>query len=305
MSAGIYIAASMAIVGGVLGSYVGVHLMDCMARPFERRRQINLATTREATHSVRMKTVDQLFPKKKYQVKEKENGPIKEAVADEEKGTATFVATAASINKNKKDVIVAAGRGSPEEDTSSALKKDQEGTAGDDDSKKKKVAATDDGDDDDHEEDIAASPAPTVNEEEDLGEVCAICLEPFQRDEMVMEGLECHHEYHRTCMMEWLHKHNDCPVCRERMWTREAFVAAKKKVFKENPALLKTEMAAAQAVEETMEAAAAVVAVEDGDDTSDGNDGADGVNKEDYDEENPNTTTATTTSSSPSASNVL
>ena len=45
-------------------------------------------------------------------------------------------------------------------------------------------------------------------------------------------------------MMEWLKQHNDCPVCRKSMWTREAFVDAKKQVFKENPGTLEMELAA-------------------------------------------------------------
>lgn len=287
MSAGIYVVASMTIVGGVLGTLVGVYLMDCIAKPFERRRQINLAATREATHSVRMKTLNQLFPEKKYQVEEKEDDPTKEAVAqpDEEKGIVDSVAT--QNKKIKKDVTAEAP------DQESNFSEEEQKETGNDKNKKEVVVDSDEGD----TKDINASP-PTVDEEEDLGEVCAICLERFQQDEMVMEGLECHHEYHRTCMMEWLHKHNDCPVCRERMWTREAFVMAKKKVLRDNPALLKTEMAAAQAVEETMETAAAEV----GGDDNYGNDVADdSVNDEEHDEENPNTTTTT----SPSPSTIL
>jgi hypothetical protein len=69
-----------------------------------------------------------------------------------------------------------------------------------------------------------------------------------------MEGIECHHEYHRFCLMEWLNqKHDDCPICRQRMWTRDAFIEAKKKVFLENPRALELELAASAAVEALIE----------------------------------------------------
>ena len=68
-----------------------------------------------------------------------------------------------------------------------------------------------------------------------------------------MECLENHHQYHRTCMMEWLKHHSNCPDCRKRMWTHEAFIEAKKQVFKENPEALKKELEAAEAVEDMVE----------------------------------------------------
>ena len=67
-----------------------------------------------------------------------------------------------------------------------------------------------------------------------------------------MECLENHHQYHRTCMMEWLKHHSNCPDCRKRMWTHEAFIEAKKQVFKENSEALKNELEAAE-VEDLVE----------------------------------------------------
>lgn len=59
-----FIIAGFAIFGGAGCTYFGVYAMDCMSGPFERRRQINLAAARDATHSVRMKTLQKLFPEK-------------------------------------------------------------------------------------------------------------------------------------------------------------------------------------------------------------------------------------------------
>lgn len=81
-----------------------------------------------------------------------------------------------------------------------------------------------------------------------------------------MEGIQCHHEYHHPCMMEWLKKHDDCPVCRKSMWTREAFIEAKKQVFKENPGTLEMELAAFAAGELAVTEAAGTTA-EDGDES--------------------------------------
>ncbi|KAI2513769.1 RING-H2 finger protein [Fragilaria crotonensis] len=96
--------------------------------------------------------------------------------------------------------------------------------------------------------------------------LCAICIEPFQLGDEVMEGIQCHHEYHHPCMMEWLKKHDDCPVCRKSMWTREAFIEAKKQVFKENPGTLEMELAAFAAGELAVTEAAGTTA-EDGDES--------------------------------------
>jgi hypothetical protein len=195
-----------------------------------------------------------------------------------------------AVSKKTKEDYVA---GSPQEEESN-----EEGGVDEENPTKK----------DDDNDDDASDSHPTVDEKE-VDDVCAICIEHFRKyfrvvklrshntslvshtttiisdhiiyvteqDEFVMEGLECHHEYHRSCMMEWLHKHNDCPVCRKGMWTRDAFVAAKKQVLKANPKLVKAEMEAAQAVEDTMETAAA------GDSAGDDND-------QEHDEESPNST---------------
>jgi Ring finger domain len=46
---------------------------------------------------------------------------------------------------------------------------------------------------------------------------CAICLEPFQIGIEIsysMDVAQCQHEYHTTCITEWLMKHVECPYCR-------------------------------------------------------------------------------------------
>ena len=67
----------------------------------------------------------------------------------------------------------------------------------------------------------------------------------LELDDEVMEGIQCHHEYHHACMMEWLKQHDDCPVCRKQMWTPEAFNEAKNQVFLKHPGTSEMDLAAA------------------------------------------------------------
>jgi hypothetical protein len=42
---------------------------------------------------------------------------------------------------------------------------------------------------------------------------CAICLSDIRKYE-TMKVLKCHHEFHPTCVTEWLLMKTTCPVCR-------------------------------------------------------------------------------------------
>mmetsp|Transcript_28025 Transcript_28025/g.41386 ORF Transcript_28025/g.41386 Transcript_28025/m.41386 type:complete len:247 (-) Transcript_28025:1899-2639(-) len=82
----------------------------------------------------------------------------------------------------------------------------------------------------------------TDSGEETNDDTCAICLEPFQFDDSVVKGFDCHHEFHRSCVTSWLEKRSDCPTCREKMYTDEAFHTAKLKVLKQNPGAVEEEL---------------------------------------------------------------
>jgi hypothetical protein len=59
-----YILASLTFVGGMVLAYVGVYCMDCVSKPGEHRRQVNLAVAREASETVRLQTLQTLFPER-------------------------------------------------------------------------------------------------------------------------------------------------------------------------------------------------------------------------------------------------
>lgn len=45
-------------------------------------------------------------------------------------------------------------------------------------------------------------------------EQCAICLEPFQSLQQVSVSKRCTHQFHKECMLDWMMKRLDCPICR-------------------------------------------------------------------------------------------
>ena len=45
---------------------------------------------------------------------------------------------------------------------------------------------------------------------------CCICLEDYLKGQTVCVPItkRCNHVFHEECMVAWLEKHNDCPLCR-------------------------------------------------------------------------------------------
>ena len=57
-----------------------------------------------------------------------------------------------------------------------------------------------------------------MESDDEIGsDVCSICLAPFENNESVCESnnFSCVHMFHEACMVSWLNKHNQCPVCRQ------------------------------------------------------------------------------------------
>ncbi len=45
-------------------------------------------------------------------------------------------------------------------------------------------------------------------------ENCSICSEIYQF-RTIIKVLTCGHVFHSTCINQWLHAHNTCPLCRQ------------------------------------------------------------------------------------------
>ena len=43
---------------------------------------------------------------------------------------------------------------------------------------------------------------------------CAICLEEFQRNDIIKEFYKCKHIFHKDCLKNWLKRANLCPLCK-------------------------------------------------------------------------------------------
>jgi hypothetical protein len=42
---------------------------------------------------------------------------------------------------------------------------------------------------------------------------CTVCLEPFKASDVAAK-LDCGHKFHENCLVDWLEKKSNCPICR-------------------------------------------------------------------------------------------
>jgi len=49
--------------------------------------------------------------------------------------------------------------------------------------------------------------------------VCPVCLSGYKKGDMLIVSKYCTHAFHKDCILEWLEKHDECPVCRTAMVT--------------------------------------------------------------------------------------
>lgn len=45
-------------------------------------------------------------------------------------------------------------------------------------------------------------------------DACAICLENFKQEEILLNLPSCEHSFHKTCLDKWLQYKKICPLCR-------------------------------------------------------------------------------------------
>lgn len=64
-----------------------------------------------------------------------------------------------------------------------------------------------------HLSDDEISALPKVRFDQTEQQNCAICLEPYQRGEL-LTSLSCHHFFHVDCLAGWFRRSAQCPLCR-------------------------------------------------------------------------------------------
>lgn len=71
-----------------------------------------------------------------------------------------------------------------------------------------------DGDDEAAEKAKANATAGMTSGGTEEGEICAICFEEFDGDELLCRLTTCGHFFHPPCLQEWGRRQHTCPLCR-------------------------------------------------------------------------------------------
>jgi len=69
---------------------------------------------------------------------------------------------------------------------------------------------------------LSPSQSPALSDGE-TGSECSICLETYRSGQEV-SILSCSHEYHSSCIKEWMIKNRSCPMCRKDIHNQPQFV---------------------------------------------------------------------------------
>jgi hypothetical protein len=59
----------------------------------------------------------------------------------------------------------------------------------------------------------------TYDDESTVDHACPICLGGYKKGDMLSASKHCPHMFHKECILEWLEKHAECPLCRVKMIT--------------------------------------------------------------------------------------
>lgn len=74
-------------------------------------------------------------------------------------------------------------------------------------------------DDHDHDEETPCIRGEEKEEDNSQSEqMCSICLEEYKVGDAIAwsRNDECHHAFHKDCIIEWLVNHQNCPICRKK-----------------------------------------------------------------------------------------
>ena len=63
------------------------------------------------------------------------------------------------------------------------------------------------------------------DENESMGACCPICLDDFRQGDRISSSStgQCHHTFHRDCILDWLLTDDTCPCCRQNFVTFESY----------------------------------------------------------------------------------
>lgn len=59
----------------------------------------------------------------------------------------------------------------------------------------------------------------TYDDESTVEHSCPICLGGYKKGDMLSASKHCPHMFHKECILQWLEKHAECPLCRVKMIT--------------------------------------------------------------------------------------
>ena len=75
-----------------------------------------------------------------------------------------------------------------------------------------------------------------VADDEDEHDVCAVCLCPYELDDVLLR-LPCDHLFHEPCVARWLSQDSSCPQCRFQLVPPEDVAVSGGRAASEDPTL--------------------------------------------------------------------
>ena len=66
---------------------------------------------------------------------------------------------------------------------------------------------------------------------------CSICLAEYEEGDTVISSTHCCHEFHKSCLLEWLKSHDCCPNCRKDVLTPSELKEVSNQIFSKSQLL--------------------------------------------------------------------
>lgn len=70
------------------------------------------------------------------------------------------------------------------------------------------------------------------NDDTTSNNTCSICIDKFQEgDDVIISA--CSHVFHRDCVLVWLERKDECPMCRQDMWDQDDYKKIEQEIIEE------------------------------------------------------------------------